>query len=48
MKILLSLPNVLITAHQASFTKEAKRAIAETVLQSATEFENGNKPANLL
>ncbi|HVA97093.1 MAG TPA: 2-hydroxyacid dehydrogenase [Candidatus Acidoferrales bacterium] len=48
LKKLLSLPNVLITAHQASFTKEAKRAIAESILQSATDFDMGKLVTNLL
>lgn len=36
---LLSFPNVLITGHQAFFTAEAMRAIAETTLANVTAFE---------
>jgi D-lactate dehydrogenase len=39
---LLTFPNVLITGHQAFFTKEALTAIAETTLQNATDFERGD------
>lgn len=38
---LLTFPNVLVTAHQAFFTKEAVRAIAETTIQNLTDFERG-------
>lgn len=48
LKKLLSLPNVLITAHQASFTKEAKETIAQSVLESVMEFEQGNTPTSVL
>ena len=48
LKKLLSLPNVLITAHQSSFTKEAKEAIAVSVLESVSEFEQGKTPTALL
>jgi D-lactate dehydrogenase len=36
---LLTLPNVLITGHQAFFTDTAMRNIAETTLQNITDFE---------
>jgi D-lactate dehydrogenase len=36
---LLTFPNVLITGHQAFFTAEAMRAIAETTLANVTAFE---------
>lgn len=36
---LLSFPNVLITGHQAFFTEEALRAIAETTVANITAFE---------
>lgn len=36
---LLTLPNVLITGHQAFFTDTALHAIAETTLQNISEFE---------
>lgn len=38
---LLTFPNVLITAHQGFFTKEAVRAIAETTIENLTDFERG-------
>ena len=38
---LLTFPNVLITAHQAFFTREAVRAIAETTIRNLTDFERG-------
>jgi D-lactate dehydrogenase len=46
---LLTFPNVLITAHQAFFTKEAVRAIAETTIANLTGFDTGAiPPANLV
>ncbi len=38
---LLTFPNVLITSHQAFFTAEALRSIAETTLQNIREFFDG-------
>lgn len=38
---LMSFPNVLITAHQGFFTKEACTAIAETTIANLTGFERG-------
>ncbi len=38
---LLTFPNVLITGHQAFFTREAVTAIAETTLANVTAFETG-------
>jgi len=38
---LISLPNVLITAHQAFLTREALEQIVETTLQNITDFEQG-------
>jgi len=43
---LITLPNVLITAHQAFLTREALEQIAETTLQNITDFENGNVNRN--
>jgi D-lactate dehydrogenase len=44
---LISLPNVLITAHQAFLTREALEQIAETTLQNLTDYEQGTiKPEN--
>jgi D-lactate dehydrogenase len=43
---LLTFPNVLITAHQAFFTEEALRNIAETTLGNATAFAAGGPSGN--
>ncbi len=40
---LLTFPNVLVTGHQAFFTREALAAIAETTLDNASAFERGEK-----
>ena len=45
---LCSFPNVVMTSHQAFFTKEALASIAKTTLDNATAFMNGEelpKPA---
>lgn len=39
---LITFPNVVITGHQAFFTREALTAIAETTINNLTHFENGN------
>jgi len=38
---LLTFPNVVITGHQAFFTREALHSIAETTLENVTAFETG-------
>lgn len=38
---LLTFPNVLVTGHQAFFTREALAAIAQTTLANVTAFERG-------
>ena len=38
---LLTLPNVLVTAHQAFLTREALAAIAEATLENVSRFERG-------
>jgi D-lactate dehydrogenase len=38
---LLSFPNVIVTGHQAFFTREAITTICETTLRSVTEFATG-------
>jgi D-lactate dehydrogenase len=43
---LLTFPNVLITGHQAFFTREALEAIARTTLAGLDEFERGAKLTN--
>jgi D-lactate dehydrogenase len=40
-QLLQSFPNVVITAHQGFFTREAFTTIAETTLENITEFEQG-------
>jgi D-lactate dehydrogenase len=35
---LVSFPNVIVTGHQAFFTREAITTISETTLRSASEF----------
>jgi D-lactate dehydrogenase len=43
---LLTFPNVLITGHQAFFTKNALKNIAETTLANITDFEQGRSSSN--
>ncbi|MES1167269.1 MAG: 2-hydroxyacid dehydrogenase, partial [Pseudomonadota bacterium] len=44
---LLTFPNVLMTAHQAFFTREAVASIAATTIGNITDFENGSvRPEN--
>ncbi|APW60887.1 2-hydroxyacid dehydrogenase [Paludisphaera borealis] len=43
---LLTFPNVLITGHQAFFTREALGNIAETMVASFTAFEQGRELPN--
>jgi len=45
---LLTFPNVVVTAHQAFFTREALRSIAETTLDNITAFEQGRRSGNEL
>lgn len=45
-QLLKSFPNVVITAHQAFFTRNALQAIAETTLANITEFEQGRVLSN--
>jgi D-lactate dehydrogenase len=45
---LLTFPNVIVTAHQAFFTREALRAIAATTLGNITAFEQGQQSGNEL
>ena len=45
---LLTFPNVLITGHQAFFTKEAMTSIAATTLQNLSSLEKGTICENLL
>lgn len=43
---LLTFPNVLITGHQAFFTNEALKSIAETTLANISDFEQGQPCLN--
>lgn len=45
---LLTFPNVIVTAHQAFFTREALQAISQTTLQNLSAFENGKRSGNEL
>jgi len=45
---LLTFPNVLITAHQGFFTREALQNIIETTLKNVQEFEEDGKNLNEL
>jgi D-lactate dehydrogenase len=45
---LISLPNVLLTSHQAFLTREALANIARTTLESLTQYEMGIVPAAVL
>jgi D-lactate dehydrogenase len=43
---LISFPNVIVTGHQAFFTREAVTTICETTIQSVTEFATGKPLSN--
>ena len=43
---LLSFNNVIVTSHQAFFTREAVHNIAETTLQNIADFEAGRPLKN--
>lgn len=45
-QLLQSFPNVVITAHQAFFTRNALESIATTTLSNITEFEQGQSLKN--
>jgi D-lactate dehydrogenase len=45
---LISMPNVLITSHQAFLTHEALANIAQTTLETISAFARGTVPANVL
>lgn len=47
-KRLASLPNVIITGHQAFLTHDAINMIAETTLNNAHAFETGSKMLNIV
>ena len=43
---LMTFPNVLITAHQGFFTREALEEITQTTLQNLSDFEDGKELQN--
>jgi D-lactate dehydrogenase len=45
---LTTFPNVIITGHQAFFTKEALNEIAETTIRNISDFEAGRSNENIL
>jgi D-lactate dehydrogenase len=45
---LLTFPNVIVTAHQAFFTREALRAISQTTLDNLSAFAEGKRSGNEL
>lgn len=46
LALLLSFPNVLVTAHQAFFTREALDEITRTTLQNIRDFAEGRSTGN--
>ena len=46
--VLLSFPNVVITSHQAFFTRTALQSIAITTMENARAFAKGEKLVNLV
>ncbi len=48
LALLMSFPNVLITAHQAFFTNEALHEITRTTLQNIQDFVEGKTNENLI
>ena len=44
--VLLSFPNVVITSHQAFFTRTALQSIAITTMENARAFAKGEKLVN--
>jgi D-lactate dehydrogenase len=45
---LLTFPNVIVTAHQAFFTREALHAISHITLENLSAFESGRRSGNEL
>ncbi len=45
-QLLQSFPNVIITAHQAFFTKDALTAISQTTIANISDFEQGKELKN--
>lgn len=46
LALLLMMPNVIVTSHQAFFTREATHNIAVTTLQNILDFGNGKELVN--
>lgn len=46
LALLLTMPNVLVTSHQAYLTKEALRNIAETTMENLKQYFNGEPLQN--
>ncbi len=46
LSLLLMMPNVIVTSHQAFFTREAMRNIAETTLQNIRDWAEGRELKN--
>ena len=44
--LLMSFPNVLVTAHQAFFTREALDEITQTTIENIQDFSNGKTNDN--
>jgi len=45
---MLTFPNVIVTGHQAFFTRHAMEAIAKETLENVTAFERGETPPGLI
>lgn len=45
---LISMPNVIVTSHQAFLTEEALSNIAETTVENIIAYSKGNEPQNLI
>ena len=46
LALLLMMPNVIVTSHQAFFTREAVHNIAQTTLQNILNFSEGKELVN--
>ena len=46
LSTLISMPNVIVTSHQAFLTREALDAIAQTTIKNLNDFFNGNELEN--
>ena len=46
LSTLISMPNVIVTSHQAFLTREALDSIAQTTIQNLRDFFSGNKLKN--